>query len=94
MRRFVVDGAEVAILWFPVQRGEGRDPLTRTEHAIVDALLAGKRNADIGRERGTSPRTVANQVASIFRKLGVCSRPELIAQAALLGGTRGAADGD
>jgi DNA-binding NarL/FixJ family response regulator len=51
-------------------------------------LLEGKRNADIARERGTSVRTVANQVAAIFRKLKVRSRAELVATAALLGAER------
>lgn len=34
----------------------------------------------IARRRGTSPRTVANQIASIFRKHGVGSRAELVAR--------------
>jgi DNA-binding CsgD family transcriptional regulator len=34
-------------------------------------------NSEIGRRRGTSGRTVANQMATIFRKLGVSSRAEL-----------------
>jgi DNA-binding CsgD family transcriptional regulator len=86
VRRFQVDGTEMAILSFPIDADGGRTPLTPAEHAIVDAILAGKRNADIARERGTATRTIANQVASIYRKLGVRSRAELVAQAALLGG--------
>jgi DNA-binding CsgD family transcriptional regulator len=87
VRRFQVDGAEMAILWFPIREDGDRGPLTRVEHEIIAAILAGKRNADIARERGTAPRTIANQVASIYRKLGVRSRAELVAQAALLGGS-------
>jgi DNA-binding CsgD family transcriptional regulator len=34
-------------------------------------------------------RTVANQVASVFRKLGVQSRAELVASAALMATARG-----
>jgi len=33
----------------------------------------------VARARGTSPSTIANQLASIFKKLGVGSRFELIA---------------
>jgi DNA-binding CsgD family transcriptional regulator len=82
-RRFAVGGSDLAILSFPVGDRRG---LTPVEHQIIDALLAGRRNADIARERGTSTRTIANQVASIYRKLGVRSRAELVAQAAMLGG--------
>jgi DNA-binding CsgD family transcriptional regulator len=52
--------------------------LAPAEREIARAILAGKPNAEIARERGTSPRTVANQVASIFRRLGVGSRAELV----------------
>jgi DNA-binding CsgD family transcriptional regulator len=83
-RSIQAGGSDLAILWFPIgSRGE----LTEVEHEIVHALLAGQRNAEIARERGTASRTVANQIASIFRKLGVRSRAELVAQAALLGGS-------
>ena len=48
--------------------------------ALGGTVLAGLANAAIARRRGTSARTVANQVASIFRKLGVQSRAELAAR--------------
>jgi len=53
--------------------------LTAAEEAVALAILTGRSNSDIARSRGTSPRTVANQVASLFRKLGVRSRTELAA---------------
>lgn len=53
--------------------------LSETERLVLRALLAGDSNAAIARRRGTSVRTCANQVASIFRKLGVGSRAELAA---------------
>ncbi len=46
---------------------------------MVLAVLAGKSNADIARARDTSTRTVANQLASIYGKLGISSRHELVA---------------
>lgn len=63
------------------------DPrLTETERGIVSRVLRGETNAAIAAARGTSPRTVANQVARVFKKLGVGSRSEL---AAYVAGTRG-----
>jgi DNA-binding NarL/FixJ family response regulator len=53
-------------------------PLTGSERAIVAALLEGQSNQTIARSRGTSPATVANQVARIFEKLGTGNRYELI----------------
>jgi DNA-binding NarL/FixJ family response regulator len=40
-------------------------------------VLSGLSNADIAGRRGTAVRTIANQVASIYRKLQVRSRLEL-----------------
>jgi len=53
--------------------------LSVAEREILPLLLAGRSNLDIARQRGTSRRTVANQVASILRKLGVSSRVHLAA---------------
>lgn len=52
--------------------------LGKVEHEVVELLLRGHDNRSIAAERGTSPRTVANQIANIFRKLGVRSRAELL----------------
>jgi DNA-binding CsgD family transcriptional regulator len=51
--------------------------LSPAEGCIVRGLLSGASHSEIARARGTSPRTVANQMASIFRKLHVGSRLEL-----------------
>lgn len=53
--------------------------LSDAERAIVAAILGGKRIAAIARERETSSRTVAHQIASIYKKLDVSSRRELLA---------------
>lgn len=53
--------------------------LTAAESEVAALVLAGRRNAEIAAARGTSLRTVANQVASVFRKLGVGSRLHLTA---------------
>lgn len=54
--------------------------LTSAEEEVLALLLDGYDNASIAAARGTSARTTANQVASIFRKLGVASRAELAAK--------------
>jgi DNA-binding NarL/FixJ family response regulator len=78
-----VDG-EMIVLAFPIDDLAANATLTPAEHAIVTALESGKSNAEIARERGTSARTVANQIASVFRKLKVGSRAELVATRAVL----------
>jgi DNA-binding CsgD family transcriptional regulator len=54
--------------------------LTTAEEEVLLLLLDGHDNATIARIRGTAPRTTANQVASIFKKVGVASRAELAAK--------------
>jgi DNA-binding NarL/FixJ family response regulator len=53
--------------------------LSDAERAVAAGMLGGKRAAAIARERGTSIRTVANQIANIYRKLGVSSHREALA---------------
>ena len=55
------------------------ESLSAAEREIALAILSGASSRTIARNRGTSPRTVANQIASIFGKLGVMSRVELAA---------------
>jgi DNA-binding NarL/FixJ family response regulator len=54
--------------------------LTAAERAVVTLILEGKSNAAIAKARGVAVRTVANQVASILRKLRVGSRSGLLAR--------------
>jgi DNA-binding NarL/FixJ family response regulator len=54
--------------------------LSEAEQAIVSFLIAGSTNTDIAQRRGSSERTVANQIQSIFQKLSVRSRGELVAR--------------
>lgn len=55
--------------------------------AVTELLLDGASNAEIAAARGTSRRTVANQIATIFRKLDASSRVDLAAR--IFGATRG-----
>jgi DNA-binding CsgD family transcriptional regulator len=66
----------------PVAQPRFGPSLTPAEGEIARMLAAGFSNAEIGRCRGTSVRTIANQIASIFDKLGVRSRFALCAVAA------------
>jgi DNA-binding CsgD family transcriptional regulator len=52
--------------------------LTRAERDVALLVLAGNSHDDIAKIRGRATRTIANQVASVFRKLGVASRTELL----------------
>jgi DNA-binding NarL/FixJ family response regulator len=52
--------------------------LSRAEEQIAALASRGLSNDDIARERGTASRTVANQLHSIYRKLGLSSRSELV----------------
>ena len=72
-------GATLTLLSF-TREGAPSPGLTAAETQIAVALIGGHSNAAIGRLRGSSTRTVANQVASIYRKLGVHSRTELTAR--------------
>jgi DNA-binding NarL/FixJ family response regulator len=53
--------------------------LGKVEQEVLELLLRGHDNRSIAAKPGTSTRTVSNQLTSIFRKLGVCSRAELMA---------------
>jgi DNA-binding CsgD family transcriptional regulator len=68
------------LLSFEPREGKATLGLTPAETQVARALLAGLSNAEIGRLRGCSPRTVANQIACIYSKLGVHSRSELAAR--------------
>lgn len=53
--------------------------LAPAEREVARLAADGLSNEEIARARGTAARTIANQLASIYRKLGVGSRVELIA---------------
>jgi len=55
--------------------------LTPREREILDLLAAGLPNAAIGERLTLAPKTVANNVSSIFVKLQVAGRPEAIVRA-------------
>jgi DNA-binding CsgD family transcriptional regulator len=80
--RFEEGGEELALFELAIGEpagGTAFDALTRAEEGVARLVLRGLSNAEIARRRGTSPHTVANQLASIFRKLHIASRSELYA---------------
>ena len=52
--------------------------LSPSEREVLSLVVAGATNREIAKARRVSERTIANQVASILRKLGAASRFELI----------------
>lgn len=71
------DDGRTLVLSFRIPATDWPSQLTSTEAEIARDVLAGLSNAEIARRRGTAVRTIANQVASIYRKLRVRSRLEL-----------------
>lgn len=75
------EGVLVVLSWpaAPHARDEG-DRLSEAEREVVSLLRAGAPYAEIARARGTALGTVKKQIASIYRKLRVGSRAELVAR--------------
>lgn len=82
---FAIGSDEFMLLSWPVDALKpsapgGDERYTAAERAVLALVVGGAGNAAIARARGTSLRTVANQVASLLRKSGMSSRLELIAR--------------
>ena len=79
--RFSIGCDDYVVLTFRSPDGKGRAPvpacLTASERAILPLVLHGHSNYAIAELRGTSVSTIANQIYSIYRKIGVKSRREL-----------------
>jgi DNA-binding CsgD family transcriptional regulator len=73
-----VGGQELVVLRVPSSTSTWQG-LTQTEEAIAELALRGLSNKEIATLRGTSAHTVAVQLASIYKKLGLGSRAELAA---------------
>lgn len=75
-----VAGERLAVISLPLAPSADLSVLTAAERDVAEQAITGASNRAIARARGTSERTVANQLASIFDKLGVGSRAELAAK--------------
>jgi len=74
---------DYAVLSFSLSLVTLPNSFSPAECEVAIAIASGCSNAAIAKQRGTSIRTVENQIYGIFRKLGIGSRSEL---AAYLGG--------
>ncbi len=70
-------GEPLAVGLLPLLDPETLSRLTEAERAVALSLVQGATYGEIGRQRRTTERTVANQAQSIYRKLGIGSRTEL-----------------
>ncbi len=75
---FALDSETFFVFSFPIVEPEDAlQSLSPSEQQIVRSLLRGASYAQVAGERRTSVRTVANQVAALYKKLGISSRSEL-----------------
>jgi DNA-binding CsgD family transcriptional regulator len=77
LTEFQVGREQFVVMSYPVATPDGAAELTQAERIVLRQMLEGMSNAQIAADRGRALRTVINQVASIFAKLGVHSRAEL-----------------
>ncbi len=71
-------GPDVALLDLPEPEARLPPALTGAEEDIALRVFEGATNREIAEARGVSIKTIGNQLASIYRKLGVASRTELV----------------
>jgi DNA-binding NarL/FixJ family response regulator len=77
----LVDGEEIHLVSHALDHAAAVDPLATLPRALADVArlaLTGHETQSIARARGTSPRTVEKQLETLYRRLGVSSRTELI----------------
>ncbi len=71
-------GESFVVMSLPTGTGAAEpEGLSAAERQVAADAASGLSNAAIAKKRGRSPRTIANQLASIYRKLKVASRAEL-----------------
>jgi DNA-binding NarL/FixJ family response regulator len=72
------DGESFAVVSYPLRRPASFSSLTASELEVVEAVLDGQSQREIAKRRERSARTIANQLASAYRKLSVRSAAELV----------------
>ena len=75
--RITVGDRSVVVLRTPKQSAQ-LSALTDAERAVALLVVRGLSNSQIAQRRVRSPRTIANQVRSIYTKLGIESRQQLV----------------
>jgi DNA-binding NarL/FixJ family response regulator len=72
------DERELRVLGAPRPDRHLTRVLPSAELAVIRRLVEGLSYVQIARERGTSTRTIANQITAVFRRLRVSGRNELV----------------
>lgn len=76
----VVDLDDVELVVVALPADVGAPELTAAEQEVVQLVVDGRSNREIAARRGTSVKTVANQLRAVYEKLGIHSRFELAAR--------------
>jgi DNA-binding NarL/FixJ family response regulator len=76
--RFEIGGEAMVVFKANVPGARELGGLSAAEREVAELVARGLSNAAIAKRRSTTARTVANQLAAIYRKLGVRSRAALI----------------
>jgi len=74
------DGRELTVVSVPRPDRRLDVLLPSAELSVIRRLVEGLSYIDIARARGTSTRTIANQITAVFRRLKVSGRNELVQQ--------------
>jgi DNA-binding CsgD family transcriptional regulator len=69
---------DLVLLAFPLAEAELPLALSEAEQEVALLVYAGASNEEIAQRRQVSSKTIGNQLESIYRKLGVSSRVELV----------------
>lgn len=77
---FLVHTDEYCVVSAPFGPKPGVSGLTKAEVEVAKLAVAGLSNRAIAEQRGSSVRTVANQMAAILQKLGATSRVQVAAR--------------
>ncbi len=80
MTRLRVGDDELVVLSEPMVRAADFPSLSESEREVAFLATGGHSNQAIAARRGVRPQTIANQLAAIYRKLGVSSRSEMVAR--------------
>ncbi|HTJ80927.1 MAG TPA: helix-turn-helix transcriptional regulator [Polyangiaceae bacterium] len=75
----VIDGVTYLAIGAPTSPVEWPEHLSRAEREVAEGIAAGLSSGQIAKRRGTSVSTVSNQLHSLYAKLGIGSRAELLA---------------
>jgi len=75
---FTLGAEEFALIPLAGNPAPALATLSEAETCILAELAIGRSNSEIAANRGTSLRTVTNQVSAVFQKLDVRSRSELV----------------